>query len=367
VRRVALAILLCCLAAAGVVTASVTAGRSVARPADLTTSTTETTSTSTTETTETTSTTTTTTPSPTPKPKPTPRPKPKHSHLARGITIGGVHVGGLSRPAALAVLKLAFSSPLVVTVDDKRYSMSPKRIGARAYVDGAVSRAMSAPSGSNVRLVVTVKGDAVRRWVSTLAAKNDREMRDAHVVLQHLAPRIVEERTGLEVKQAQTVAVVAQALRDNRRGPVRAVVHMVPPSVRSSSISSIIVIRRGSNQLRYYERERLVRTFVVATGQSVYPTPIGSFHIIQMSRNPWWYPPASPWAQGAKPIPPGPGNPLGTRWMGISSPSVGIHGTPDSASLGYSASHGCIRMAIPSAEWLFDHVTVGTPVIIVPV
>ena len=63
--------------------------------------------------------------------------------------------------------------------------------------------------------------------------------------------------------------------------------------------------------------------------------------------------------------PPGPGNPLGTRWMGISSPGVGIHGTPDSASLGYSASHGCIRMAIPQAEWLFDHVAVGTPVYIV--
>ena len=264
------------------------------------------------------------------------------------------------------MLKLAFSSPLVVTVDGERYSVSPKRIGARAYVDGAVARAMAARSGTPVRLVVTVNGDSVRRWVASLASKSDREMRDAHVVLQHLKPRIVEERTGLEVKQEQTVAVVAGALRDNRRGPVRAVVHTVAPTVRSSSISSIIVIRRDSKQLRYYDRERLVRTFVVATGQAIYPTPTGSFHIIQMWRNPWWYPPPSPWAQGSKPIPPGPGNPLGTRWMGISSPSVGIHGTPDPASLGYSASHGCIRMAIPSAEWLFDHVTVGTPVIIVP-
>ena len=42
--------------------------------------------------------------------------------------------------------------------------------------------------------------------------------------------------------------------------------------------------------------------------------------------------------------------------MGLSAPGVGIHGTPDPASLGYSASHGCIRMYIPSAEWLFNHV-----------
>jgi len=51
--------------------------------------------------------------------------------------------------------------------------------------------------------------------------------------------------------------------------------------------------------------------------------------------------------------------------MGISSPYVGIHGTPDAASVGYSASHGCIRMLIPEAEWLFNHVDLGTPVFIV--
>ena len=55
----------------------------------------------------------------------------------------------------------------------------------------------------------------------------------------------------------------------------------------------------------------------------------------------------------------------GTRWMGLSAPYVGIHGTPDAASIGYSASHGCIRMLIPQVEWLFTQVDVGTPVFIV--
>ena len=58
--------------------------------------------------------------------------------------------------------------------------------------------------------------------------------------------------------------------------------------------------------------------------------------------------------------------PAGDAVDGLSAPGVGIHGTPDPASLGYSASHGCIRMYIPYAEWLFDHVEVGTPVFIVP-
>ena len=46
-------------------------------------------------------------------------------------------------------------------------------------------------------------------------------------------------------------------------------------------------------------------------------------------------------------------------------PGVGIHGTDEPASIGYSASHGCIRMQVPDAEWLFDHVDVGTTVYIV--
>ena len=127
----------------------------------------------------------------------------------------------------------------------------------------------------------------------------------------------------------------------------------------------MIVIRRGVNELRYYHGATLLRTFGVATGQSIYPTPLGTFSIVDMQLNPWWRPPDSPWAKGLKPIPPGPGNPLGTRWMGLSAPGVGIHGTPDDGSIGYSVSHGCIRMHIPDAEWLFVHVRIGTPVYIV--
>jgi lipoprotein-anchoring transpeptidase ErfK/SrfK len=112
-------------------------------------------------------------------------------------------------------------------------------------------------------------------------------------------------------------------------------------------------------------RMRVSTVFPVAVGMPAYPTPLGSFRIVSKQRNPWWYPPDEPWAAGASPIPPGPGNPLGTRWMGLSRPGVGIHGTPNSASVGTSASHGCIRMHIASAEWLYKRVRIGTPVWIV--
>ena len=141
------------------------------------------------------------------------------------------------------------------------------------------------------------------------------------------------------------------------------------PAVGTADLGRAIVIRRGSNQLFFYkvaDKPKLIRQFKVATGRSEYPTPLGKFEVVNKQQNPWWYPPAgSAWAQGAEPIPPGANNPLGTRWMGLSVPYVGIHGTPNPASIGYSASHGCIRMLIPQVEWLFTQVDLGTPVFIV--
>ena len=137
------------------------------------------------------------------------------------------------------------------------------------------------------------------------------------------------------------------------------------PLTANDEFGPVIVIRRESKRLYVYDRARLVRALGVATGQSQYPTPLGTFSIVDMQMHPWWYPPDSEWAEGLEPVPPGPGNPLGTRWMGLSAWGVGIHGTPDAASIGYSASHGCVRMRIADAEWLFRRVRIGTPVVIV--
>jgi lipoprotein-anchoring transpeptidase ErfK/SrfK len=126
------------------------------------------------------------------------------------------------------------------------------------------------------------------------------------------------------------------------------------------ALSGRIVIDQSQHLLTLQRFGHPTVTFPVAVGQPAYPTPDGHFTIISKVENPTWTPPPdAPWAQGAVPIPPGPGNPLGTRWMGISSPGVGIHGTDDPASIGYSVSHGCIRMQIPDAERLFDMVSVG--------
>lgn len=127
-----------------------------------------------------------------------------------------------------------------------------------------------------------------------------------------------------------------------------------------------IRIDLSDKKLYHYRDGELRKIYSVAVGMPAYPTPTGSFHIISKVVDPTWTPPDSDWAQGMEPVGPGPGNPLGTRWMGIDSPSVGIHGTYTSSSVGTAASHGCIRMYLKEAEELFGLVFIGTPVEIVP-
>jgi lipoprotein-anchoring transpeptidase ErfK/SrfK len=281
------------------------------------------------------------------------------------VTIGGVNVGGLAPEAASAAVQQAFTAPIVLRYDATRITIAPDLLGAVAAVDRALSRAQAAPPNTAVSLPVSVRRAKIAAFLARVAPRFDRKPVDAQLVLRNFKPVVTLSRLGrtLDVKQA-TSAIAAQ-LVSNRRKPITLTGKTIKPAVPSINFASIIVIRRSSNLLSLYDRMRLVKQFGVATGQRVYPTPLGRFQIVVKWKNPWWYPPASPWAAGEKPTPPGPGNPLGTRWMGLSSPGVGIHGTPQDGSIGYSVSHGCIRMHIPQAEWLFEHVDVGTPVFIV--
>jgi lipoprotein-anchoring transpeptidase ErfK/SrfK len=131
-----------------------------------------------------------------------------------------------------------------------------------------------------------------------------------------------------------------------------------------NALSGQIIVDLGDLHLYLYRDGKLVRSYAVAAGQPAYPTPTGSFVVVNMQMDPTWLPPNSDWAKDAVPIPPGPDNPLGTRWIGTSAPGIGIHGTPDDSSIGSYASHGCIRMHIPDVEDLYTRVVVGMPVII---
>jgi hypothetical protein len=286
--------------------------------------------------------------------------------ISNGVRIAGVNVSGLDAGQAEQQISARYETPLRFRFDQREWSVSTKRLGMSADVEGAVSRARESDSGADIGVSVDVDRDKVRTYVKTLDEQFGISPANAVVTgLVNGRPKIADSTWGREVRRQTMVRAIVRTLRTRIRPALPLVMKTLKPTVSKSGFGPVIVIRRGSNSLQLFNGEKPWRSFRVATGRSQYPTPTGSFRIVDMQTNPWWRPPDSDWAKGLKPIPPGPGNPLGTRWMGLSAPGVGIHGTPDAASIGYSASHGCIRMLIPDATWLFDHVSIGTPVLIV--
>jgi L,D-transpeptidase catalytic domain/Putative peptidoglycan binding domain len=286
--------------------------------------------------------------------------------IPTGVRIAGVNVSGLDAGQAGQQISARFNTPVRFRFAQRAWSVSPERLGMTADVEGAVSRARNAGSGDDIGVSVDVNRDKARAYVVSLDEQFGVDPENAVVTgLVNGRPQIADSTWGREVRRQTMVRAIVRTLRTRIRPELPLVMKTLKPSVSKTGFGPVIVIHRGSNSLQLFNGEQPWRSFRVATGRSQYPTPTGSFRIVDMQMNPWWRPPDSDWAKGLKPIPPGPGNPLGTRWMGLSAPGVGIHGTPDPASIGYSASHGCIRMLIPEATWLFDHVRIGTPVLIV--
>jgi lipoprotein-anchoring transpeptidase ErfK/SrfK len=286
--------------------------------------------------------------------------------IARGVTVAGIRVGGLTAEPARERVAHAFLRPLRIVTPHGVATIDPARAAAKVDVDAAVSAALRATSGSDIAVPVAYSNAHAARIVAGLAKRYDVAAVDAQVTgATSDGPVFSPARAGRAVDTKTTRAAIGQLLRDGTRAPLHLLTRRVAPKKTVATFGPVIVVTRAANALRLYDGTRLVRTFRVATGQAIYPTPAGIWRIADKQRDPWWYPPTyDAWAKGLKPVPPGPDNPLGTRWMGLNAPGVGIHGTDAPASIGYSASHGCIRMQVPDAEWLFEHVHVGTPVVI---
>ena len=131
-----------------------------------------------------------------------------------------------------------------------------------------------------------------------------------------------------------------------------------------------IVVNATSGRLSVLDPNgRVVASYPTTVGSSHDPLPIGSWKIIEVS----WYPhfkynPKLFWdADDKNPravLAPGPRNPVGVVWMGLSKEHYGIHGTPDPSKIGLTTSHGCIRLTNWDAAELGKIVRVGTPVIL---
>ncbi len=125
-----------------------------------------------------------------------------------------------------------------------------------------------------------------------------------------------------------------------------------------------LVLQLNERQLYVYRGDALVTTFPVAIGKTGWETPTGNFEVSYMLENPGWTNPFT-----GELMPPGPENPLGERWIAFWTDGrneIGFHGTPNRHSIGQAVSHGCVRLYNEHIRELYELVTPGTGVTVLP-
>lgn len=126
-------------------------------------------------------------------------------------------------------------------------------------------------------------------------------------------------------------------------------------STQTAQARRTIVVSLEDRKLALVEDGQVKKVYTVAIGKPSTPSPVGTFTILRRVKNPVYQ-------HDGKVIEPGPANPVGTRWMGLSVKGYGIHGTNEPKSIGKAASHGCIRMARKDLEEMYELVSVGDTV-----
>ena len=117
----------------------------------------------------------------------------------------------------------------------------------------------------------------------------------------------------------------------------------------------------------FFKKISMVKTFPIGIGVTENTTPIGRFYVKEKRVSPTWHIPLSlrEKYEGRKSIPPGPENPLGSHWLGLSVRGYGIHGTNFPWAVGRLVTHGCIRLYPEDIIRLYPMVPIGTPVNII--
>ena len=174
---------------------------------------------------------------------------------------------------------------------------------------------------------------------------------------QSILARMNEIKKGALLHQDQLLQI------DNR--------HVIPEHLTDG-----ILINLPQRMLYHFQAGKLAAHYPVSLGRPNWPTPMGSFKVLNIQENKTWYLPKSIQEEMRREgkivltqVPPGPENPLGKHWIGLSLPGIGIHGTIAPASIYHFLSHGCIRLHPDDIAALFQQVRKNLPgkIIYVPV
>ena len=148
--------------------------------------------------------------------------------------------------------------------------------------------------------------------------------------------------------------------------------YVLPPGERRG-----LILNLAEYRLYYFpepaaNEPAVVMTYPISIGRMDWETPLGRTSVVAKVTNPSWYPPASVRAEHEadgdplpRIVPPGPDNPLGKHAMRLGLPGYLIHGTNRPAGVGMRVTHGCIRLFPEDISFLFDKISIDTPVRII--
>ena len=145
------------------------------------------------------------------------------------------------------------------------------------------------------------------------------------------------------------------------------------PNVRSGPLperAARLVVDAGDLAVTALAADgRVLARYPASLGSEHDPLPTGEWVVTGVAKEPsFQYNPELFWdadpAHAKATIPPGPNNPVGVAWIGLSREHYGIHGTPEPSRIGRSQSHGCIRLTNWDVAELGAAVADGTPVLL---
>jgi lipoprotein-anchoring transpeptidase ErfK/SrfK len=302
-----------------------------------------------------------------------------------GASIAGVDVGGMNETEAVAAVRAAIEPELdrviQVTWEGRTWEVTPRELGAHGDATAAVREALDASSEASFidlmsmrvfgaeldfdrAVAITEPRRGVRGFVEGLAAGFDQEAEDATIDYSSGWVKVKKEKQGREIKVAASRSAIMNTLRSGSTTAALKV-DVQDPKVTMDEFDQILLLRIGENKLYLYQDGKITHEWIVATGQPEYPTPTGEYEVELKRYMPTWVNP-DPTGWGASmpaSIPPGPGNPLGLRAINWTAPAIRFHGTSAIYSLGYNASHGCVRMSNDDVIQLYDLIDIGTPIV----
>lgn len=307
------------------------------------------------------------------------------AYADRGVVEGNVKLGSISlqgKTETQVKQEIAKLTPKVTKVVVKgagqehavaaSTAVKALTLNSESLLD-AIYKVETTTTPTLVKPTWTANKTAIATWTAAFTKKVRAKPVNAkrYVDKKKRRLKVKAEKNGYKVNQTAVTDKIAKRLADEANGgsayTVWSVHTVKKPKITRKNIGKAILVVLKERRVYLYKHTKVAKKYRCAIGTRSYPTPTGTFKIVQKRYRPTWVNPApNGWGSNMpRSIAPGTRNPLGLRALNLNVSGIRIHGTNKISSIGTAASHGCIRLTNKNVIDLYKRVSVGTPVYII--